>query len=88
MKTIVYTTKSCPYCVKVKRWLDDHEVQFNEVRIDKNPAEMLAMIDKTAQTSVPCTIVRSKGDKKIIFGFDESKLVAAFVVVSVLAGAL
>lgn len=77
MKTKVYTTKSCPYCVRVKQWLDDHDVMFDEVRIDQDPAQMLEMIEKTAQTSVPCTIITSKGDEKVIFGFDEAKLVAA-----------
>ena len=77
MKTTVYTTKSCPYCVKVKQWLNDHDVAFDEARIDQDPAQMLTMIEKTAQTSVPCTIIQSAEHEHVIFGFDEAKLAAA-----------
>lgn len=77
MKVKVYTTKSCPYCVKVKQWLEQREVVFDEVRIDRDLKSMLAMVERTAQTSVPCTIVESEKGEEIIFGFDEAKLVAA-----------
>lgn len=77
MKTKVYTTQSCPYCVRVKDWLKNHNVVFDEVRVDDDPAEMLAMIQHTAQTSVPCTIVTSNNDEHVIFGFDEARLTAA-----------
>ena len=77
MKVKVYTTKSCPYCVKVKQWLEQREVVFDEVRIDRDLKAMLAMVERTAQTSVPCTIIESEKGEDIIFGFDEARLVSA-----------
>lgn len=37
MKTItIYTTERCPYCIEVKRLLDQMSVTYQEIRIDEN----------------------------------------------------
>ncbi len=38
MKTIViYSTASCPYCIKAKALLESKDVEFQELRVDQNP---------------------------------------------------
>jgi glutaredoxin 3 len=36
-KVTIYTTQSCPYCIKAKSLLDKKGVTYEELRIDLNP---------------------------------------------------
>ena len=36
-KVLIYTTGTCPFCVKAKRLLDRRGIDYEERRIDKNP---------------------------------------------------
>ena len=63
--------------MKVKQWLEQRDVVFEEVRIDQDIEAMLSMVERTAQTSVPCTIIESAKGEDIIFGFDEARLASA-----------
>ena len=68
-KVIVYSTKTCPWCIKVKEFLKTNKVSFIEkdVSNEKNAKEMF---EKSKQRSVPVIDV----DGEIIIGSDESKL--------------
>lgn len=33
----LYTTSTCPYCAKARRWLDDHHVPWRECKIEQDP---------------------------------------------------
>ena len=37
-KVTIYTTDICPYCVKAKRLLIKKGIEFQEMRVDENPA--------------------------------------------------
>ena len=44
----MYTTAVCPYCVQAKRILKSKGVDaIEEIRIDTNPAERSAMMERT-----------------------------------------
>ena len=50
----MYTTQVCPYCVRAKALLKQRGVeQIDEVRIDLDPVERQAMMDKTGRRTVP-----------------------------------
>ncbi|NCT85498.1 MAG: glutaredoxin 3 [Comamonadaceae bacterium] len=50
----MYTTLVCPFCVRAKMLLKSRGVeQIDEVRVDLNPAERQAMMDKTGRRTVP-----------------------------------
>tara|TARA_B100001971_G_C17665781_1_gene275053 strand:- start:223 stop:453 length:231 start_codon:yes stop_codon:yes gene_type:complete len=68
-EVIVYSTKTCPWCIKVKEFLKTNKVSFIEkdVSNEKNAKEMF---EKSKQRSVPVIDI----DGEIIVGFDESKL--------------
>lgn len=50
----MYTTLVCPFCVRAKMLLKSRSVaQIDEVRVDLNPAERQAMMEKTGRRTVP-----------------------------------
>ena len=50
----IYTTAVCPYCVRAKQLLQKRGVtQWREVRVDQNPAERTAMMERTGRRTVP-----------------------------------
>lgn len=65
----VYTTPTCPWCKKVKEFLNENKVKFTEVDVS-NEANAKAMVEKSGQMGVPVVDI----DGKIIVGFDEDKL--------------
>ena len=50
----MYTTAVCPYCIQAKRLLQSRGVsQIEEVRVDTNPQERIAMMERTGRRTVP-----------------------------------
>lgn len=70
MKVIVYTTPACPFCVMVKNFLKQNNIQFEEIDVsaDKSKAEYIT--EKTGAMSVPVTEI----DGKFVIGYDIKKL--------------
>lgn len=51
-KAIVYSSTTCPYCIKAKRLLNMLKIEFEEINCDENFEEMCAnLIQKYNQ---PC----------------------------------
>ena len=50
----MFTTQVCPYCIRAKQLLKQRGVEtIDEIRVDLNPAQRDAMIQKTGRRSVP-----------------------------------
>lgn len=50
----MYTTLVCPFCIRAKSLLKQRGVeQIEEVRIDLDPAERQAMMERTGRRTVP-----------------------------------
>ena len=50
----MYTTQTCPYCVRAKMLLQQRGVsQIDEIRIDLNPSARDAMVAQTGRRTVP-----------------------------------
>jgi glutaredoxin 3 len=50
----MYTTAVCPFCIRAKQILKSKGVeQIDEVRVDLDPAERLAMMEITGRRTVP-----------------------------------
>lgn len=78
MKVTVYSTTSCPYCVQLKKWLDEKGVKYENYMIDKNPYAAQMMISQSGQMSVPfSTIEDDEGKVEKILGFDRARFEAA-----------
>ncbi len=53
-RVLMYTTAVCPYCVRAKQLLSARGVsQIEEVRVDLDPAQREAMMEKTKRRTVP-----------------------------------
>lgn len=66
----VYTTPSCPYCHKLKDWLEENDYEFEEFNVADDKEAAKEMIERTGQRGVPQTFI---GDKDII-GFQPDKI--------------
>ena len=78
MKITVYSTQTCPFCVQLKRWLDEKGYEHTDYSVDKNPYAAQIMIRQSGQMGVPFTTVEHEdGRLDKILGFDRQKLTAA-----------
>lgn len=50
----MYTTAVCPYCIRAKQLLKARGVeQVDEIRVDLDPAQRMAMMELTGRRTVP-----------------------------------
>jgi len=70
MKVKVYSTKTCPWCKKVKEFLDDKKVKYENIDVGEDQEAGKEMVEKSGQMGVPVTDI----DGKIIVGFDKEAL--------------
>lgn len=67
---IVYSTTHCPWCVKVKEFLKQNGVPFEERNAQENPQYAAEVQRKSGGVSVPVTDIGGN----IIVGFNVKKL--------------
>ena len=68
---VVYSTKTWPYCNKLKEYLSKNDIDFTEYNVAENKEAAMEMVEKTKQMGVPVTII---DDTDIIVGYDPLKL--------------
>ncbi|MBL7157699.1 MAG: glutathione S-transferase N-terminal domain-containing protein [Candidatus Omnitrophica bacterium] len=66
----VYSTATCPYCIKAKQFLKDNNIEFENIDVGANPDKAQEMVDKSGQMGVPVLDI----DGKIITGFDKDAI--------------
>ena len=59
----VFSTKTCPWCTKVKEYLQNKGVEFETVDVSANREAAMEMVKQTGQMGVPVTQI---GEKYII----------------------
>lgn len=69
-KVTVYSTTTCPFCIRAKQFLKDNKVQFEEIDVSENQEKAQEMIKKSGQMGVPVIEI----DQEIIVGFDKEKI--------------
>lgn len=78
MKITVYSTTTCPYCVMLKRWLDDKKIAYTDYLVDQNQFAAQNMVQLSGQMGVPfSTIEHDDGSVDKIIGFDRARFEAA-----------
>ena len=70
---IVYSTKTCPYCVLLKNWLDENKIEYEYNDVGTDQAKAKEMIDKTGQMGVPVIDIAGK----VIVGFNKMAIESA-----------
>ncbi|MFH1868456.1 MAG: glutaredoxin family protein [Candidatus Omnitrophota bacterium] len=69
-KVIVYSTPTCPYCVKAKQFLKEHKVDFEDIDVSLDQDKADEMIQKSGQMGVPALDIEGE----MIVGFDQAKI--------------
>jgi glutaredoxin-like YruB-family protein len=69
----IYSTPTCPWCIRVKQFLKDNNITFEnyDVSVDRLKAD--EMVSKSGQMGVP--VIDIEGE--IIVGFDKERIKAA-----------
>ncbi|MDL2264673.1 glutaredoxin family protein [Synergistaceae bacterium OttesenSCG-928-I11] len=73
MNVVVYSTNSCPWCVKAKEYLDSLKVAYESVNVSENRDAAAEIVQKTRQRGVPVV----KVGERYIVGFDQSAIDSA-----------
>jgi glutaredoxin-like YruB-family protein len=66
----VYSTPTCPYCVRAKQFLKENNISFVEYDVANDNKKADEMVSKSGQMGVPVIII----DDTIIVGFDKPKI--------------
>ncbi|MBN1794374.1 MAG: glutathione S-transferase N-terminal domain-containing protein [Candidatus Omnitrophica bacterium] len=66
----VYSTPTCPYCVRVKAYLKEKGVAFEDIDVSNNQGAAMEMVKLSGQMGVPVIAVGSE----VIVGFDKGRL--------------
>lgn len=78
MNVTVYSTATCPYCVMTKRWLDEQNVKYEDIRVDEDQEAARKMVTLSGQMGVPFTTIEDDdGTMTKILGFNVPQLQAA-----------
>ena len=72
-KVIVYSTNSCPWCVKAKDFLKENKIDYIEHNVAEDAKALEDMEEKSGQRGVPVLDINGT----IIVGFDRDAIKAA-----------
>ncbi|MFA5429633.1 MAG: glutaredoxin domain-containing protein [Candidatus Omnitrophota bacterium] len=71
MKNVkVYSTPTCPYCIRLKQFLKESHVVFEDIDVSVDRAAADEIVDRTGQMGVP--VVDIEGE--LIVGFDRERV--------------
>ena len=66
----VYSTNSCPWCVKAKNYLKSVNIDFEEFNVQEDMEARDEMINKSIQMGVPVLDINGT----VIVGFDKNAI--------------
>jgi glutaredoxin-like YruB-family protein len=67
---LVYSTPTCPWCIRLKQFLNEKNVSFESFDVSVDQARAEEMIRKSGQMGVPVVDI----DGQIIVGFDKNRI--------------
>ena len=71
MSVKFYSTSTCPYCVQLKEFLKENNIEFEDIDVAADQKAAQEMIDKSGQMGVPVADI----DGEIIIGFNKPKII-------------
>lgn len=66
----VFSTPICPYCVALKEFLKEQNVEFEEIDVSQNQLAAEEVVARTGQMGVPVVEI----DGELVVGFDREKI--------------
>jgi len=70
MKVRLFSTPICPYCLTLKRFLEEKGIEVESIDVSSDESARNEMVENTKQTTVP---VLEVGGEYIV-GFDRKKI--------------
>ncbi len=70
MKVRLFSTPICPYCLTLKRFLEEKGIEVEGVDVSADEEARNEMVEKTKQTTVPVLDIEGE----FIVGFDRKKI--------------
>ena len=70
MKIKVYSTPTCHHCRDLKRFLEENNIEFEEIDVSVDREAAKNMVEKTNQMGVPVMEV----DGKFVIGFNKEEV--------------
>ena len=68
----VYSTPACPWCIRIKQFLKENNIVFEDYDVSADRAKGEEMVNKSGQMGVP--VIDIEGE--IIVGFDKERIKA------------
>ncbi len=69
-KVKVYSTPTCPYCIRAKQFLKDNNVEFENIDVSADQQKSEEMVKISGQMGVPVIDIEGK----IIVGFEKEEI--------------
>jgi len=70
-KTVkVYSTSTCPFCIRAKQFLKDNNIQFEDIDVSSDQVKVEEMMKISGQMGVPVLDIEGE----VIVGFDKEKI--------------
>ena len=69
-KVVIYSTPTCPYCIRAKQFLKDNNINFQDINVAQDEDQAEEMIKKSGQMGVPVLDIAGT----IIVGFDKERI--------------
>lgn len=69
----IYSTPTCPWCIRVKQFMKENNIPFEDYDVSFEKAKADEMVAKSGQMGVPVIDIEGQ----VIVGFDKEKIKAA-----------
>jgi len=69
-KVKVYSTPTCPFCIRAKQFLKDNNIFFEDIDVSSDQVAAQEMIKRSGQMGVPVVDI----DGQLIVGFDKDSI--------------
>lgn len=69
-KVVLFTTPSCSWCRRAKKYFKENRVPFKEINVEKDQRAARDVVRKTGQMGVPVVKIGSRW----IVGFDKTAI--------------
>ncbi|MFA6130429.1 MAG: glutaredoxin family protein [Candidatus Omnitrophota bacterium] len=66
----VYSTPTCPWCIRAKQFLQENNIDFQNIDVSGNQQAVDELMQKSGQMGVPVLDIEGE----IIVGFDKERI--------------
>lgn len=77
MNIKIYSTPTCPYCIRAKKYFSDKKIEFENIDVSFDPSRADEMVKLSGQMGVPVIVIEDKdlpAGRQVIIGFDQAEI--------------